>query len=91
MSNILAVTYDAAVAVSVSDSVADPAGPFAGLLVAVAGTLKFTDNQGNVVVTGSLLAGTVIPIATKMVWSTGTGGTIYGLRALPFKKPVSAS
>lgn len=91
MSNILARTYDAALAVTVSDSVADPQGPFAGLLVAVAGTVKFTDNQGNTVTLGSVLAGTEIHVATSRVWSTGTGATVYGLRAIPFKPAVSSS
>lgn len=90
MSNILARTYDAALAVTKDDATNDPAGPFAGLLVAVAGTVKFTDNQGNDVATGSILAGTVLDIATKRVWSTGTTATVYGLRALPYKPTAKA-
>lgn len=38
MSNAWAVTYDYAVAVTKSDTVNDPAGPFAGLLATAAGT-----------------------------------------------------
>lgn len=90
MSNILARCYDAALAATLSDTTADPQGPFAGLLVAVAGTVKFTDLQGNVVTMGSLLAGTEIHVATKFVWSTGTGATVYGLRAIPFKPAVKS-
>lgn len=90
MSNILARTYDAAVAATLSDTVADPQGPFAGLLVAVAGTVKFTDQSGNVVTMGSLLAGTEIHVVTKFVWSTGTSATIYGLRSTPFRPKASA-
>jgi hypothetical protein len=77
-------TYDAAVPVTVSDATADPAGPFAGILVAVAGTVKFTDIQGNTITTGSLLAGTEIHVATSRVWSGGTSATCYGLRSPPF-------
>lgn len=90
MSAILSRTYDAAIAVTVSDSTADPAGPFAGLLVAVAGTVKFTDNQGNTVTLGSVLAGTELHVATSRVWSTGTSATVYGLRAQPFRPRVSS-
>ncbi len=90
MSDILSCTYDAALAVTLSDTVRDPAGPFAGLFVAVAGTVKFTDQQGNVVACGSVAAGTTIPVVVKMVWTTGTGATVYGLRAMPFKPAASA-
>jgi hypothetical protein len=91
MSSILATTYDAALAVTLSDATADPAGPFAGLLVAVAGTVKFTDQQGNTITTGSVAAGTVIPIVTSRVWSGGTGATVFGLRAQPFRPKAAAT
>lgn len=91
MSNILASTYEAALAVTKSDTVADPAGPFAGLFVAVAGVVKFTDQQGNVVTTGSLAAGTVIPVVTSFVWSSVTAATVYGLRANPFRPRAGAA
>lgn len=90
MSAILSRTYDAAIAVTVSDSTADPAGPFAGLLVAAAGTVKFTDAQGNTVTMASVLAGTEIHVATSRVWSTGTAATVYGLRAQPFRPKASS-
>lgn len=38
MSTLQAITYDYAVAVTKSDTVNDPAGPFAGLLATAAGT-----------------------------------------------------
>jgi len=90
MTTILARVYDAAIAVSASDSVADPQGPFAGLLVAAAGTVKFTDSLGNTVVTDSLAAGTELRVAVSRVWSTGTSATVYGLRAMPFVPRVSS-
>lgn len=90
MSNILATTYDAALAVTVSDSTADPAGPFAGLLVITAGTVKFTDQQGNTTTCGSLAAGTVIPVVVSRVWSTGTAGAVVGLRAEPYRPRASS-
>lgn len=90
MSDILATTYDAAIPVTKSDTIADPQGPFAGLLVAVAGIVKFTDIQGNDVTTGSVAAGTVIPVATQRVWSGTTAATVYGLRAHPYKPRTSS-
>jgi hypothetical protein len=91
MSNILAQTYDQAVAVTPSDSVADPAGPFAGLLVITAGSgLKFTDQYGNTVaMTGTIPVGTEIHVACSRVWSTGTGATVVGLIAMPYKRKAS--
>lgn len=91
MSNILATTYDAAIGVTKSDTVDDPQGPFAGLLVAVAGVVIFKDIHGNVVTTGSVAAGTVIPVTCARVNNTNTTATVYGLRANPFNGPkVSA-
>ena len=86
MSNIQAVVYTDAVAVTVSDTTADPAGPFASLLCTVAGTLKIsTIRQPNSSVSLVVVAGQVIPIVTQRVWSTGTSSTVVGLTALPFK------
>jgi hypothetical protein len=91
MSNILARTYDAAIPVTKSDTAADPQGPFAGILVAIAGTLKFTDLHGNdVTFSASLAAGTEIHVACSRVWNTGTGATVFGLRANPYKPAVNS-
>ena len=86
----MATTYDGAVAVTVSDTTKDPQGPFAGLLVGAAGTVKFTDSIGNAVTLGSLAIGTVIPVACSRVWSTGTTATVFGLRANPYHPRVSS-
>lgn len=85
MSNILAVTYEDAVAVTKSDTVADPAGPFAGLLVTATGALKFTTIQGGTVTLSTTTVGQIIPIATGRVWATGTSATALGLKAIPYK------
>ena len=87
MSNILARVYESAVAVTPSDATADPAGPFAGLLVGAAGNVKFTDLAGNAVVITSATVGTEIHVACTRVWSTGTSATVYGLRAAPYAGP----
>ena len=46
MSNILAITYESAIATTPSDTVNDPAGPFAGLYIGVAGTYVVTTIRG---------------------------------------------
>ncbi len=90
MSNILATTYDAAIAVTKSDTLADPQGPFAGLFVAVAGIVRFVDGMGNEITTGSLAAGTVVPIVVTRVFNTTTAATVFGLRAAPYKPRVAS-
>jgi hypothetical protein len=89
VSNILAVTYDNVATITPSDTVADPAGPFAGLLAATAGTVKFTAVGGGTANT-TVVAGQVLHIATQRVWSAGTAATMFGLLAPPYKKPVGA-
>ena len=71
---------DAAVAVTMSDSVDDPNGPFAGLFVPASSTVKATLVTGDTV-TFSAVSGFVgIPVAR--VWTTGTtvsSGVILGI------------
>jgi len=90
MSNILAITYDGAPAITASDTADDPGGPFAGLLVTATGDLTFIDNRGNAVALTAVAANTIINIATRRVKSTGLTATVRGLIALPFK-PTKAS
>ena len=83
-SSIQAITYEGAKAVTKSDSVADPAGPFAGLLVTATGTVKFTTITGDTVALTAVAANAIIPIATSRVWSTGTAATVVGLTVNPY-------
>lgn len=78
MSNILARTYDDLKDVTKSDATNDPAGPFAALLVTVAGTLKFTTRQGTTVALAAVVVGQEIHTPVVRVWSTGTGATVVG-------------
>jgi len=74
------VTAAGAYAVTPSDSVADPKGPFrSGLFVTVAGNLKFSDEMGNTITLASVPAFTRIPIGCSRVWSTGTAATVLGM------------
>lgn len=84
MSNILAQTYEGAVVPTQSDTAPDPKGPFAALLVSIAGTLKITPISGPAVAF-TVIAGQYVLIATRQVWSTGTTATVIGLIALPYR------
>lgn len=85
MSDILAVTYDDAIAVTPSDTTDDPAGPFAGLqCTGTAGLAKIITGAGRTA-TIFLPQGICTPIAARRVFTTGTAATsIIGLRAQPF-------
>ena len=85
MSDIDAITYDDAVAVTESNTTADPAGPFAALLVTAVGTVKLRTVRGHDIVYSATAVGQIIPFATAFVWSTGTSATVLGCLALPFK------
>jgi len=89
MSNIQSRTYENAAAVTVSDTVADPAGPFAGLIVTATGTLKFTTIGGGTITLSTNAVGTIYNIAVQRVWSTGTSATVMGLYAPPYKTPIN--
>jgi hypothetical protein len=84
VSNILAVTYDSARAITPANgTIFDQ--PFAGLLVTATGTLKFTSANGDDVTLSSTTVGQIIPIATTRVYSTGTSASVMGLVAPPYK------
>lgn len=85
MSAILSELYDDAATVTTSDTVADPNGPFAALLVSAAGTLKITTIRGGTVAL-VVVAGQYVRITTQRVWTTGTAATVIGLYASPYKK-----
>ena len=81
MSDIRAQLYRGASAVTVSDTTADPAGPFHALLVSVAGTIKVQPTNSTTAVSFNVVAGQHVSIQTSRVWSTGTTATVIGLIA----------
>lgn len=88
--SILASTYEGGAAVTASDTVNDPAGPFAALWIGGAGSgnLKVTMVNGDVVTLAGVTASGIHPLrlAVLRVWSTGTDVTgIVGLKAMPYK------
>ena len=70
------------VAVTKSDSTADPSGPFRAILIdGTAGAVKFTDIAGNAITLNNLQQGVIYPICFSRVWSAVTAATdIYGLK-----------
>ena len=84
MSNIGARTYSYPVAVTKSDSTNDPAGPFAGLLVTVAGNvvvfpLNGPGGGGTTSMTLAVIAGQELHFPVCRVGSTSTTATVFGL------------
>jgi hypothetical protein len=82
MSNLWASTYDYPASVTKSDTVADPAGPFAGLLVDTGGVLKFTPWTGPLAgssMTINVVAGQYICFPVQRVWNGTTTAVVVGL------------
>lgn len=82
---IVNLSADAAIAVTPVSSGVKPdvglknVGYFVGLLVAVSGSVVFTDAAGNVVtLTGPIAAGVSIPVKCLNVLTSSTA-TIYGI------------
>jgi hypothetical protein len=91
MSNILAITYDDAIAVTASDSVNDPAGPFAGFYTGSGGTIKVTTIKGTTATFTNTQAGVIMTVPILRVWTTTTAATgVLGMVALPFKKAAGS-
>lgn len=85
MSDIQAITYTGGVAATQSDTVADPAGPFAAIQnTGASATCKITPVNGPAV-TIYMVQGLIYPIATRNVWTNGGLSTVIGLVAMPFR------
>jgi hypothetical protein len=84
MSSLLSQTYDDVQAVTPSDTVDDPAGVFAGLLVLRTGTLQIITRAGTTILLDSVAAGQTIPVTVKRVMATNTTALVVGLRGAPF-------
>lgn len=81
MSSLWAETYDYAIAVTKSDTVDDPSGPFAGLLVTVAGNVALQCNGGPsaTVLTIPVVVGQYLRFPVRRVNNTSTTATVLGL------------
>ena len=81
MSDVGAITFEGSTAVTLSDTLNDPAGPFIGFIVGAAGAISFVDGAGNVVTWPSVVAGSIYPIHVARVRATGTTATgIFGMK-----------
>jgi len=75
MAKHITILYDDAVAVTKSDTTADPKGPFAGVYTGEGGDIKVTTLRGTSITFKSTAAGSILPVAVSRVWSTGTSAT----------------
>ena len=81
MSTLWAETYDYAVAVTKSDTVNDPAGPFAGLYVSAAGTVvcwNLNGPQSANPITITVVAGQYVRWPIKRIGASSSA-TVFGL------------
>jgi len=86
VSSISAITYEGGATVTQSDTVADPAGPFAGIFTGAGGTIKLTTTRNQTLTFTNLPAGVILPVATQRVWTSVTTATnMLGLCAMPWK------
>ncbi len=85
MSQPQVIQYDDAFAPTLNDTVDDPQGPFAGLFCMTSGAVVVTpyaralNSSSSVTVT--MVAGSYLYLAVRRVWSSGTSGSVLGLRA----------
>ena len=90
MSDIYALTYEDQVAVTASDTVADPNGPFAGFYVGGSGTVRFLNARNRDVTLTGCQAGTIYPFPFIRVFSSTTSATgIMGLSAPAYRAPLN--
>ena len=87
MSDIRSVTYEDAVVPTLSDSVADPLGPFAGFYCANSGNVKIQTMYGSSPTFVNVLAGVIYPVQFTRIWSTGTTAStnILALTSVPLR------
>ena len=85
MSALWARTYDYPVAVSPSDTIDDPAGPFAGLLITTGGTLSFVPRSGpngigaGTPITIDVAAGLELHFPVRRIMASNTTCGVLGL------------
>lgn len=79
---VLLFPADDLVPVTTSDTVPDPGGPFRGLLISAAGTVRIQTrkNQTRNIPSGGLAVGVIHPIRFSRIHTTGTAATgIFGV------------
>ena len=83
---VTAITYEGAASVTLSDTTADPSGPFAGFICGGSGSVAIVMLSGQAVTLAGVQAGIVYTLAITRVKSTGTTATgIIGLNVPPYR------
>jgi hypothetical protein len=86
VSTINAITYEGAVPVTASDTVADPNGPFAGFFTGAGGAITVITIRNQSAAFTSLPAGVIVPVAILRVNATpAPPAGVLGLQAMPWK------
>ena len=83
MSDISAVTYTNAFAVTLSDTADDPNGPFAAIQNVATGATAVVITPAGSTVTIYMPQGAIIPLAVKRVKSTTSPTGMIGFKAAP--------
>lgn len=83
--------FDGGVAVTASNTVNDPAGPFGALYTGSGGNITIVDIRGRTLLLAATQAGTILRVSFKRVNVTGTAATsIVGLYTASYKGPSIA-
>jgi hypothetical protein len=90
MSDIYSLLFEDQQAVTPSDTVNDPNGPFAGLHIGGSGTVRIINGRGRDVTIVGCQAGTIYPYPVVRVFTTTTTATsILGLSAPAYRAPMN--
>ena len=92
MSKHTTIIYDDGVAVTASDTVNDPKGPFAGFHTGSGGTVRVITLRGRDLTLGSLPAGVVYPLGILRVFVATTSATgVLGMYEAGYKGPPATT
>lgn len=75
MAQHVTLAYDGAKAITKSDTINDPAGPFAAFYTGEGGDIKVTTIDGDAVTFKSTPAGVIVPVPILRIWSSVTAAT----------------
>jgi hypothetical protein len=88
MSDVKAVTYEDAIALTASDTA--NIGPYAAIYTGSGGNITVTTLAGTKTQLAGTAAGIIIPLAFTRLWATGTTPTnVCGMVAVPYKPSLN--
>jgi hypothetical protein len=92
MAQHVTLVYDGAKAITKSDTVNDPAGPFAAFYTGEGGDIKVTTINGDDITFKSTPAGVIVPIPIRRIWNSVTAAaTPLGLKEAGYKGPPATT